>query len=313
MPKEETKKLRPNWKKRSFIVGALILLVWFFTLWSFLWGPDWINVGNRGTFGDMFGGLTSLFSGFAFAGIVISIFMQREELELTRETLEDQRQELELTRTTLEAQKAEMVQQNQTLGRQQFENTFYQLLAYFNTYIGEIKVGRHEGRINFTIWMNDIVQKWRQIRQNAGDQLSRESKAILETKLTELEIAKQFSDWFYEGSPSFHPNGSLFSKAPDGIHTYFRMLFNIFIYVSESDLTDGQKQFYIGIVRAQISDSELFMIFYYCLKPEGEQYRQFAEEFRFFKNLNVDNLLPCSGIREKEVNHFTFVDAAAFG
>lgn len=50
---------------------------------------------NRGTFGDMFGGLNALFSGLAFAGIIYTILLQREELKL-------QRQELRYTRTELE-------------------------------------------------------------------------------------------------------------------------------------------------------------------------------------------------------------------
>lgn len=42
------------------------------------------NSDDRGTFGDMFGSLTAIFSGFAFAGVIITIIMQMKELELTR-------------------------------------------------------------------------------------------------------------------------------------------------------------------------------------------------------------------------------------
>jgi len=46
-----------------------------------------MNYENRGTFGDMFGGLNAAFSGFAFAGVIITIVMQMKELELTRKEL----------------------------------------------------------------------------------------------------------------------------------------------------------------------------------------------------------------------------------
>jgi hypothetical protein len=49
---------------------------------------------ERGTFGDMFGAVNTLFSGLAFAGVIYAIFLQSQELEL-------QRKELELTRTEL--------------------------------------------------------------------------------------------------------------------------------------------------------------------------------------------------------------------
>ena len=49
---------------------------------------------DRGTFGDMFGAVNTLFSGLAFAGVVYAILLQRKELAL-------QRRELELTRAEL--------------------------------------------------------------------------------------------------------------------------------------------------------------------------------------------------------------------
>ena len=45
--------------------------------------------------------LTSLFSGLAFAGIIITIVMQRDELTLQRQELTYQREELELSRREL--------------------------------------------------------------------------------------------------------------------------------------------------------------------------------------------------------------------
>lgn len=36
---------------------------------------------KRGTFGDMFGALNTIFSGLAFAGIIVTIFMQMQELD----------------------------------------------------------------------------------------------------------------------------------------------------------------------------------------------------------------------------------------
>ena len=55
---------------------------------------------DRGLFGDMFGGVTALFSGLAFAGMICAIILQSKELSL-------QRQELELTRLELRASREE--------------------------------------------------------------------------------------------------------------------------------------------------------------------------------------------------------------
>lgn len=51
-----------------------------------------------GQFGDMFGAINTLFSGLAFAGIIYTILLQRNELSLQRKELQDTREELKLTR-----------------------------------------------------------------------------------------------------------------------------------------------------------------------------------------------------------------------
>ncbi|MBK8476387.1 MAG: hypothetical protein IPL39_08700 [Opitutaceae bacterium] len=58
-----------------------------------------------GTFGDAFGALNTLFSGLAFAAIIYTVYLQREELSL-------QRKEMELTREELRGQKEQLEIQN---------------------------------------------------------------------------------------------------------------------------------------------------------------------------------------------------------
>lgn len=55
--------------------------------------PPTVNIGNMGVFGDSFNVLTSLFTGLAFAGLLVSIFLQRKDLELQREELKETRKE----------------------------------------------------------------------------------------------------------------------------------------------------------------------------------------------------------------------------
>jgi hypothetical protein len=46
---------------------------------------------DHGTFGDMFGAVNALFSGWAFLGVIIAIILQRQELELQRDELRESR------------------------------------------------------------------------------------------------------------------------------------------------------------------------------------------------------------------------------
>ncbi|UHD17959.1 DUF4760 domain-containing protein [Thiocapsa bogorovii] len=70
------------------------------------------TLADRGAFGDMFGVVNTLFSGFAFAGVIYAIFLQANQLEL-------QKLELELTRKELaraaEAQESAQKTLNNTM------------------------------------------------------------------------------------------------------------------------------------------------------------------------------------------------------
>ena len=77
---------------------------------------------DRGAFGDKFGAVNALFSGLAFAGLIVTLLYQKEELKL-------QREELAETRKELNAQRIEFHEQNRTLRRQRFENTFFNMLS----------------------------------------------------------------------------------------------------------------------------------------------------------------------------------------
>ncbi|GAB6260681.1 hypothetical protein [Photobacterium sp. R1] len=69
---------------------GIILSIWFAN-WFFLSDKP---LDVRGTFGDMFGAINALFSGFAFLSVIYAILLQRTELSLQREELAMTRAEL---------------------------------------------------------------------------------------------------------------------------------------------------------------------------------------------------------------------------
>ena len=115
----------------------LILITWFCS--GFYISTTLATWSERGTFGDMFGAVNSLFSGLAFAGVITAIILQMKELKL-------QRTELKLTRNEIRGQKEQSEIQNQTLKLQQFENTFFQLLRFHNEIVELIDSGIGNGK-----------------------------------------------------------------------------------------------------------------------------------------------------------------------
>lgn len=86
------------------------------------------GAANAGAAGDMFGGLTALFSGLAFAGLVTTLFMQRKELTIQRKELTLQREELSQTRHEFRIQR--------------FESSLFGLLKLLNDHINSIEVSK---------------------------------------------------------------------------------------------------------------------------------------------------------------------------
>ena len=124
---------KSTWIRRNaiaiiFTVVIALSLAYWYAVENYLSGQQ-----NRGLFGDMFGGLNAFFSGLAFACLIVTLLLQREELSL-------QRKELVQTREVLNEQKGQLEAQNMTMMKQNFENTFFQLLRLHNDIVGQLYV-----------------------------------------------------------------------------------------------------------------------------------------------------------------------------
>src|SRR5690606_17512203 len=87
-----------NYLRIFIIISTILILISIaFPLIVYESFPDWTT---RGTFGDSFGALNSLFSGLALSGVVVTILLQRTELSLQRTELKETRKEFLLNRTT---------------------------------------------------------------------------------------------------------------------------------------------------------------------------------------------------------------------
>lgn len=258
-------------------VGLIVILgLWAFTFSSFVWmdAPAWLPIGNRGTFGDMFGGLNTLFSGMAFLGIVVTILMQQKELSL-------QRDELIATRGTLKAQREEMASQNRTLEDQKFENTFFSLIGVLNDIINSIDlVQKHplsdkpdtitKGRDCMRVFQRRLISKLK------GTESQKESVVLaLAIHNGEDLMPRLYMEWWQINR--------------DDLGHYFRMLFNIVKFVDQSDMKDKAK--YVNFLRAQMSDQEQALLFYNCLSEIGEGFKKYVVDYKLVKHVPDEMLV----------------------
>lgn len=267
-------------KKLSFIlIGGVIAIIAFYciALIYFTWPINEFSINKSGVFGDSFGLLTSLFSGLAFAGLIITIVMQKDELAL-------QREELELTRKELAGQKEELKIQNETMRLQKFESTFFQMLSLHNEIVKgiDIKVGSKEytGRDAF-----EFLRR----------QLGRITERVHQLKSGDLDALNSSYMAFYN-SP----------KIQNEVGHYFRNLYNILKFVDQSSV--DEKRMYTNLLRAQLSSYELCLLFYNCLSEMGsDKFKPLIEEYSLLKTL-PDELLFNS-----EVHKSFYADSAFTG
>ncbi len=118
---------------------ALVVVLWYIALKA---TPCWYGAPNSSSeFGDMFGAINALFSGLAFAGVLVALFMQREDLR---------------------NQDKEIKKQNDTLARQQFEATFFGLLKELR----EVESSVSQGGISGPVAFNEIESGFRKALTN---------------------------------------------------------------------------------------------------------------------------------------------------
>jgi septal ring factor EnvC (AmiA/AmiB activator) len=131
--------MEKNVKKVNFLIISIIivLLIWSISgLTIYLISDNW---GDRGTIGDMFGAVNALFSGLAFAALLYTLQLQREEIKLNRTEIALNRNELSKSvKAQQESQEALKQQVTQTHLTAQL-NAMNTVISYYNSQIESSK------------------------------------------------------------------------------------------------------------------------------------------------------------------------------
>ena len=293
--KEETKSRLWIW-----IVVAIIgvLAAWGLSWWLINKNIDCST--ERGTFGDMFGAVNALFSGLAFAGLIVTLLYQKEELKL-------QREELAQTREELKGQREEFEEQNKTMKRQRFENTFFNMLSLQQEIVANLS---YEYYASPNIRPHNIPEEIFYRGVPKGQFHGREVfEGIYKHAIIEYNGAR-------------HPDGIVKILKQNGyiaypvisvttrFDHYFRHLYHIYKFVDTSDLIEDSERYnYACIIRSQLSDYELVMMFYNCLTSNGRaKFKPLIEKYSVFNNLRFELLAKANDKEEyaqKAYNRFT--------
>jgi hypothetical protein len=172
-----------------------------------------------------------------------AIIMQKEELALQREEVKKTREEYEIT--------------NNTMKKQQFDNTFFNMVNLHNDIVKSLQVYdiKTVGRIALNRILDEVIAS---IESHQGSNLTEQLENIKTT---------------YKNLYSYH----------DAVlGHYFRNLYRIVKFVHLAELTLSEKSNYLGILRAQLSKDELLLLFLNALSDKGEKFKDLIIIYNFF-------------------------------
>lgn len=119
----------------KLIVSVIVL--WAFSGWMIIFFLD--EWADRGTFGDLFGAVNALFSGLAFAALLYTIVLQRDEIRQNREEIVLNRKELSKAAKLQQKAQQVLIQQVEQTHLSAKMNAMRTLVDYYNNQIANPK------------------------------------------------------------------------------------------------------------------------------------------------------------------------------
>ena len=271
-------------------IGVIVLFLLNGLLTLFI--KDW---SNRGTFGDQFGAVNALFSGLAFAGLIVTILLQRRDLRLQRKDLRMQRKELELTRKEMEDQTAEFSRQNETLRRQTFENTFFHMMELQQQIVNDLYAKEDSEKIVEERTSNAIIRK------NVTVENIYKGRNLFMYAFVHGEHQVNYEDG--RNVKAYGIGGVMQMRGfamYDQYYTstyfdhYFRHFYRILKFIKQNSdwLTFEEQYQYSSLLRATLSRYELVWLYYNGLSDNGRhKLKPLMEEYSILKNMREDLLV----------------------
>lgn len=283
--------LTEKFSKTLLYIGLIILIIGF-TL--FIWN-DWdLNKTNRlnsekaAQFGDFVGGLIG--SIWALAGVVlfyVALTEQRKDFATNRAVLNAQTDALQLQIKEFELQRKELSEtrevftiQSKTLKIQQFESTLFNLINLHHQIVNSIdlisnvdpfEIEYGEGQVKTTTGRDTFV-KFRKGFINEYNKVNKSNK-----DREDIINANNAYNYYYK-------------KHQSDLGHYYTNLYHIFKFINNSNIED--KSNYTSLVRAQLSNDELFLLFYSSISKYGkDKFKPLIEKYQLLKNLNKETLI----------------------
>lgn len=265
-------------------LGVSILGIWLSYRFVSAQAVEGANVdiyNARGLFGDSWGGVNAIVSAFAFAGVIVTLFLQNRDLNLQRKEMARQREEFE--------------KENKTLKYQRFENLFYNMLNLQQEIVAGL---RFEYTQDETVLVPSgpdnlpIPDKRKIIRTVSGRDVFRYAFEEAEIRLSETD--RNGNRILVYGYRGFLEQKGLNKYddtwLPSLFDHYFRHLYKIVQLIDNQGFSFDESYRYCSFLRGTLSRYELVWLYYNSLNPVYVKFKNLIEKYSLLKNLRGDLL-----------------------
>ena len=245
------------------VYGAFILFITYFI--------SGLSIERIGQFGDSFGFINTLFSGSAFISLVITIYLQQQDMKNSKKEIE----------------------------KQNFENTFFKMLELYNNVAKDLILERPkkytgdcfpDGMEEFLYINYKIKEKqlFRGEKDFKGKEVIAELLKIYTfyIKVFYKEIVNKYSnkvDYRIVLYEDFH------KEFENIISHYFETIYQILRFINNSHIEN--KEDYANLFKTQFSKSELELLFYYgTSKIAKKSSTGLFIKYEFFEYLPLNNI-----------------------
>lgn len=216
-------------------------------------------------FGDTSGFINALFSALAFGGVILTFYWQ---------FMVDGKQQ----KATLQSQ---------------FENVFFNMTNTLENIIDGLSVIPTE--------ITDVPTNIVGGNNPAPDNTTPHPIGVPDNRIQGRQVFKYWFDYYLSLAQGADNKIAIFHDMMKGsLDHYFRYLYRILVYIDQSDLvTESEKYDYAAILRAQLSEYELLILFFNGLTDKGKhKAKPLFEKYSLFNNLRTDELVNLGTIAQ---------------
>ena len=171
---------------------------------------------------------------------------------------------------TFRHQQSVTTQSNAQLEVQRFNNLFFELLHLYQSQVSDLCVINTVGEQSIKYTNKDFFDQQMKAIQTAF----RNRKSF---EKNQSEALKYYMIFYIENQAK--------------IGAYFRTLYRIYDLIDTSKLEEPQKKEYLKIMRAQLTNSELFFMRYNAVSFYGRNFQKYINKYHILKHLPAFELL----------------------